>query len=333
VHASAASFNNEIGLPVTLLGAPDTTGAVVLEMGARFAGNITELCAIARPSIGVITHVGLAHAEHLGGPAGAAAVIGELIDALPAGGLAVLNADDEWTGALAARVPASVATVTAGHRGGDYRIEDVELDDELRPSFALNGQPVAVPLHGEHQAENAALALAVAHRGFDIPLDVAASSLGSVRPARWRLERHQAGNGVIVFNDAYNANPTSMGAALRALAQTATTGRRIAVLGDMLELGEHADEAHAAVGRHAVELEIDIVIGVGAGGHRIAGAASGAQVHTAPDAVAALRITIELVEPGDAVLVKASHAIGLETVAPGLLAHLDSRPTIRGSGS
>jgi UDP-N-acetylmuramoyl-tripeptide--D-alanyl-D-alanine ligase len=333
-YASPASYNNEFGVPITLLNTPAIATVVVVEMGERFPGDIKALCEIARPDIGVVTNVGLAHAEHLGGPAGAAEVIGELIDALPAGGVAVLNADDEWADALAARVPASVTTVTIGYAAGsDYRIEGVALDAELRPSFRLNGQPVSVPLHGEHQAENAALALAVAHRVFDIPLDVAASSLGSVRPARWRLERHQAENGVIVFNDAYNANPTSMGAALRALAQTVTTGRRIAVLGDMLELGAHADEAHAAVGRHVVELEIDIVIGVGAGGRQIAGAASGAQVHTAPDAVAALRIMIELVEPGDAVLVKASHAIGLETVAPGLLAHLDSRPTSRGSGS
>ncbi len=169
---------------------------------------------------------------------------------------------------------------------------------------------------------NAALALAVAHRAFAIPLDIAAESLGSVRPARWRLERHVADNGVIVLNDAYNANPTSMNAALRALAQTGTTGHRIAILGDMLELGRYADEAHAEVGVLASELGIDVVIGVGAGGDQIAAAAIGDDVHTAPDAVGALRIAIDTVEPGDAVLVKASHAVGLETVAAGLLEHL-----------
>jgi UDP-N-acetylmuramyl pentapeptide synthase len=124
----------------------------------------------------------------------------------------------------------------------------------------------------------------------------------------------------MVLNDAYNANPTSMDAALRSLAQTETVGRRIAVLGDMRELGPYAREAHAAIGRHAAELGIDIVIGVGAGGRQIADAAIGPQVLTAPDAAAALKTAIETAEPGDSVLVKASRAVGLETVAEGLLA-------------
>ena len=322
-YASPASYNNEFGLPITLLNTPAISKVVVAEMGERFPGDVKALCAIARPEIGVVTNIGLAHAEHLGGAAGAAEVIGELMDALPNGGLAVLNADDVWSRGLEARAPAGAATITVGFAAGaDYRIAGVELDAELRPRFELNGHRIEVPLHGEHQAVNAALALAVAHRAFEIPLDVAAQSLGSVRPARWRLERHVTDNGVIVLNDAYNANPTSMNAALKALAQTGTTGRRIAVLGDMLELGRYADEAHAAVGHYVSELGIDIVIGVGAGGSQIADAASGVQLHTAPDAVGALRIAIDAVAPGDAVLVKASHAVGLETVAAGLLEHL-----------
>jgi UDP-N-acetylmuramoyl-tripeptide--D-alanyl-D-alanine ligase len=322
-YASPASYNNEFGLPITLLNTPAISKAVVAEMGERYPGDIKALCDIARPEIGVVTNVGLAHAEYLGGAAGAAEVIGELIDALPAGGLAVLNADDVWSRALEARAPDGVATITVGFSAAaDYRIERVELDAELRPRFELNGQPVEVPLHGEHQAVNAASALAVAHRAFAIRLDIGVESLGAVRPARWRLERHVAGNGVIVLNDAYNANPTSMYAGLHALAQTGTTGHRIAILGDMLELGRYSDEAHADVGRLAAELGIDVVIGVGAGGSQIAGAAKGVHVYTAPDAVGALRIAIDAVEPGDAVLVKASHAVGLETVATGLLDHL-----------
>jgi UDP-N-acetylmuramoyl-tripeptide--D-alanyl-D-alanine ligase len=324
-YASPASHNNEFGLPITLLNAPAIVKVVVAEMGERFPGDVKALCEIARPGIGVVTNVGLAHAEHLGGAAGAAEVIGELIEALPADGLAVLNADDDWTRTLEARGPATAATVTVGlAAGADYRIEAIELDAELRPRFMLNGQRVEVPLHGEHQAVNAGLALAVAHRGFGISLETAASFLTAVRPARWRLERHVGENGVIVLNDAYNANPTSMSAALRALAQTETRGRRIAVLGDMRELGAYSDEAHAAVGREAAALGIDVVIGVGAGGAQIVAAANVPQSYTAADAASALEIANDTAAAGDAVLVKASRAVGLETVATGLLAHSGS---------
>jgi UDP-N-acetylmuramoyl-tripeptide--D-alanyl-D-alanine ligase len=273
----------------------------------------------------------LAHAEHLGGAAGAAEVIGELLDALPGTGVAVLNADDEWTPGLRARGPRSVTTMTVGKSAGaDYRIEAVELDAQLHPTFTVNGSRVTVPLHGEHQALNAGLALAVAHRGFGIPLDDAAAALGSVLPAPWRLEISRADNGVIVLNDAYNANPTSMDAALRALAQTGTKGRRIAVLGDMRELGRYAGDAHAEIGRHAAALEIDVVIGVGTGGQQIVDAARGPEVHAVADAAAALRLVGGIVASGDAVLVKASRAVGLEVVAAGLLARNGSIAPQRG---
>jgi UDP-N-acetylmuramoyl-tripeptide--D-alanyl-D-alanine ligase len=320
-YASPASHNNEFGLPITLLNAPADVNVVVAEMGERFAGDVKTLCEIAQPEMGVVTNVGLAHAEHLGGASGAAEVIGELIDALPNQGLAVLNADDEWAPALAARATrAGVEVVTVGRSArADYRIERVELDAQLHPAFTLREHRVVVPLHGEHQALNAALALAVAHRGFDIALDEAADSMRAARPAPWRLELHRTDDGVMVLNDAYNANPASMDAALRALAQAETSGRRIAVLGDMRELGTYADDAHAAVGRRASELGIDIVIGVGAGGRVIVDAARGPQVHLATDAADALRAVTELVAPADAVLVKASRAVGLEIVADRLL--------------
>ena len=320
-YASPASHNNEFGLPITLLNAPSDVSVVVAEMGERFAGDVKALCEIARPEMGVVTNVGLAHAEHLGGPAGAAEVLGELMDALPADGLAVLNADDEWTPTLAARAVGGAAVVTVGRSAGaDYRVEHVELDAQLHPAFAVRGHRVVVPLHGEHQVLNAALALAVAHHGFGIDLAAAAVSMAAARPARWRLELHRADDGVVVLNDAYNANPSSMEAALRALSQVQTNGRRIAVLGDMRELGPHADDAHATVGRRAGELGVDVVIGVGAGGRAIIDAADGPQVHAATDAADASRVLLDLVAPGDAVLVKASRAVGLEIVAAGLLA-------------
>jgi UDP-N-acetylmuramoyl-tripeptide--D-alanyl-D-alanine ligase len=321
-YASPASHNNEFGLPMTLLNAPADVNVVVAEMGERFAGDVAALAEIARPDTGVVTNVGLAHAEHLGGPEGAARTIGELIDALPAGGLAVLNADDEWTPFFSERAAGvGAAVVTVGRAAGaDLRIEGVELDAQLHPAFLLGGQRVVVPLHGEHQVSNAGLALAVAHRGFGIALDVAAASMAAARPASRRLELQRTDDGVVVLDDSYNANPTSADAALRALAQVATSSRRIAILGDMRELGPYADDAHAAIGRRAAELNIDIVIGVGAGGRLIVDATRGPAVHTAADAADALRIAVEIVEPGDAVLVKASRAVGLETVAAGLRA-------------
>ena len=334
-YASPASHNNEFGLPITLLNAPADVRVVVAEMGERFKGDIAALSEIARPETGVVTNVGLAHAEHLGGAPGAARAIGELIDALPSSGLVVLNADDEWTPWLAARAQGVGATVmTAGHSSSaDYRIVGLELDAELHPAFAVRGQPFVVPMHGGHQASNAVLALAAAHAGFGIALDAAAASIAQARPPRWRLELQRRDDGVVVLNDAYNANPTSLDAALRALAQFGTSGRRIAVLGDMLELGQYSDDAHASVGRRAAELNIDIVIGVGAGGRLIVDASDGPQARTAVDAADALRIAVEIVEPGDVVLVKASRAVGLEIVAAGLLSRPGSVASQRGARS
>jgi UDP-N-acetylmuramoyl-tripeptide--D-alanyl-D-alanine ligase len=319
-YASPASYNNEFGLPITVLNAPAETRVVVAEMGERFPGDVAALCAIARPDTGVVTNVGLAHAEHLGDLNGAAKVMSELLEALPAGGVAVCNADDEWTPRLTSA--AGVEVVTAGTAAdAEYHIERVEVDDHLRPSFSLRGTRFTVPLHGEHQAVNAALAIAVAHRAFGVELAAAAAALASARPARWRLELHTTSDGLTVLNDTYNANPSSMDAALRALASTPTEGRRIAVLGDMRELGVHSDDAHTAVGMRAGELRLDALVGVGAGGRIIATAAAATvpEVRTAPDAATALAMVREMAEPGDTVLVKASRAAGLDIVAAQLL--------------
>jgi UDP-N-acetylmuramoyl-tripeptide--D-alanyl-D-alanine ligase len=319
-HANPASYNNEFGLPVTLLNAPADTNVVVAEMGERFPGDVAALCAIARPGSGIVTNVGLAHAEHLGDLDGAAKVMSELFEALPAGGVAVCNADDEWTARLTAAD--GVDVVTAGTaETADYRIEQVVVDDHLHPSFSLRGRRFTVPLHGEHQALNAALALALADRVFGVDLETAAEAVAAARPARWRLELHTTPGGVTLLNDTYNANPASMDAALRALARTPTEGRRIAVLGDMRELGVHSEDAHTAVGVRAGELRLDALVGVGAGGRAIATAAAGtvADVRTAPDAATALDLLRQMAEPGDTVLLKASRAVGLELVAVHLL--------------
>jgi UDP-N-acetylmuramoyl-tripeptide--D-alanyl-D-alanine ligase len=324
-YANAESYNNEFGLPITLCNAPSSAGVVVTEMGERFAGDLKELCEIARPDTGLVTNVGLAHAEHLGGPEGVVAVLAELLASLPHSGTAVLNADDPATPKLVSASATLAKVVTVGdNAGADYRFGDVTLDEQLRPSFVLDGQRFTVPLRGAHQARNAAMAVAVAHSVFAMPLDEIALELAQAAPGRWRMELLESDSGTTVLNDAYNANPTSMEAALVALAhiELPAGARRIAVLGDMRELGAHHDDAHRAAGERTADLGLDVVVGVGVGGAAIASAAraGGIEVHVVADAREALALVAPLVRPGDAVLVKGSRALGLERVAEGLVA-------------
>lgn len=323
-HVSPGSFNNESGVPLALLGAEPGTDAVVLEMGARFAGDLTYLCAIARPQIGVVTNLGLAHAEFLGGPDGIARVKGELVDALLPGGLAVLNADDELTGKLAARTKARVITVGFS-ADADVRIADLLLDEELRPRFRLEtpwgALDVELDVRGEHQAVNAAMAAAVALE-LRVAPDGVATGLASGAGEAWRMELLRAPNGVLVLNDAYNANPSSMAAAIRSLGQLPTSGRRIAVLGEMRELGEHSAPEHAAVGRLVGASKVDVLVVVGHEGQSIAAGARRMrrllEIVEVPDADAARDAVRKLVRAGDVVLVKGSRAVGLERVARSL---------------
>ena len=323
-HANPESYNNEFGLPITLLNMPPTAGVVVTEMGERFPGDIAALCAIAVPTVGVVTNVGLAHAELLGGPEGAARAMAELLESLPESAVAVLNADDPQTHWLSTRAAARVVTVGTT-AAADRVVEDLRVDDDLRPSFVLDGTRFRVPLRGAHQALNAALAVVVAEELGLAPADIA-SALAHVQPSRWRMEIDVSAADVTVVNDAYNANPASMDAALHALARLPVAGRRIAVLGDMRELGPHADAAHAEVGRLASALGVDVVVGVGEGGAAIAAAARGATIHHADDAESALAVARNLVAPGDAVLVKASRALHLERVAAALLSDAGADP-------
>jgi UDP-N-acetylmuramoyl-tripeptide--D-alanyl-D-alanine ligase len=332
-HANAESHNNEFGLPLTLCNAPTSARVVVTEMGERFPGDLALLCDIARPQVAAVTNVGLAHAEHLGGFEGVANMLrAELLGALPADGVAVLNGDDPWTAHLSAGAGASVVTVGVG-ADTDYRISDVELDGQLRPSFRLQGARLRVPLHGGHHVMNAAMAATVAHKVFGMPFDDIAVALAGASTGKWRMELLETDDAITILNDAYNANPTSMEAALVALAHLPLPGRRVAVLGDMRELGRHHGEAHRAVGVRAAGLGLDVIIGVGAGGALIAETARtrGACVEIVEDAAAALECVDALVNRGDAVLCKASRAVGLEVVAEGLLAR--RRSDADGSGT
>jgi UDP-N-acetylmuramoyl-tripeptide--D-alanyl-D-alanine ligase len=319
-HASPESFNNEFGLPLTLLNASAAVHGLIAEMGERFPGDIALLCDIARPQYGIVTNVGLAHAEHLGGPEGVAAVLAELLEALPADGVAVLPADDPWTPWLRARTQARVVTVGLSE-SADERVHDVVVGPDLYAEFTLAGQRVRVGLRGGHQVVNAALAAITAREAFGLDLGIVAARLAAAEGSRWRMELLESPTGVLVLNDAYNANPTSMAAGLQALTQLDVVGRRVAVLGDMRELGAHSAEAHAAIGRLAAELGTEVLIAVGSRGADIAAAARGLgpEVRLAAHADEATAIVVSLVRPGDAVLVKASRALGLQTVADRLL--------------
>jgi UDP-N-acetylmuramoyl-tripeptide--D-alanyl-D-alanine ligase len=322
VHASLASFNNEAGLPLTLLNAPEGTEVIVAEMGARFAGNIRELAEIAAPEIGVITQIGLAHAEHLGGREGIATVKGELLEALPSTGVAVLNADCDRSPALAARTAARVVWVGYGTTS-DVRVSQVTLDPELRPRFVLESSAgraaVALSVRGAHQVHNAAQAAAVALE-IGVPLEDVVMGLAEAQGADQRMELVRTEDGIVVLNDAYNSNPTSATAALESLAALEVPGRRIAVLGEMLELGADSDAQHEALGALTAELGIDLLVAVGARAGRLAAGVSGRMpVVTVDDAAAASAALGGEVHAGDAVLVKASRAIGLERVADDLV--------------
>jgi UDP-N-acetylmuramoyl-tripeptide--D-alanyl-D-alanine ligase len=325
--APAGSFNNEIGLPLTALRCDASTRYLVAEMGARGAGHIAALCAIAPPTIGLVLNVGAAHLGEFGSQQLIAAAKGELVEALPPNGAAVLNADDPLVAAMAERTR---ATVTTFGRGGhaEVRASDVVLDDAARPSFVLltpEGRArVQLRGHGEHHVLNALGAAAVARvAGLDVD-DIAARLCSATPQSRWRMEVIDRADGVTVVNDAYNANPDSVRAALQALVTMGKGRRTWAVLGEMRELGAAAEREHAEIGRFAVGLGIDRVVAVGPGAHAVYRAATDERswsdaplfVDDVDDAVAVLRADLQA---GDVVLVKASRAASLERVALSLL--------------
>jgi UDP-N-acetylmuramoyl-tripeptide--D-alanyl-D-alanine ligase len=302
--ANERSFNNEQGLPVTILNAPDDTEALVLEMGMRGFGEITSLCEVARPEIGVVTSVGYSHTERVGGIDGVARAKREIVEALPKSGVAVLNADDERVALMAKHTGASV--LTFGFTG-EVRISDLQLDELARPSFTISTPwgtaAVQLMVSGEHMAMNAAAAIAVAG-SLGVDLDAAVAALASADVSGMRMEVMTLPSGAIVVNDAYNANPTSMRAALDAVAAMEGT-RRYAVLGEMGELDD-VTGGHHEVAQHAIKCGVDLI----AVGTDLYG------IRPTADPIGALGQLSE----GDVVLVKASRAAGLERVVADLLA-------------
>jgi UDP-N-acetylmuramoyl-tripeptide--D-alanyl-D-alanine ligase len=307
-HASERSFNNELGVPLTLVNAPDDTEVAVIEMGARGRGHIAELCAIARPTVGVVTTVELVHTELFGSLEGVADAKAELVEALPASGTAILNIDNLLVAAMEERTKADV--LLFGLHGGDVRAENVFVSRDLRPAFHLRtpwgDADVELAVRGAHNVGNA-LAAASAALVTGVDLAEVASALGEATTSPWRMEMTIAPSGAIVLNDAYNAGPASMEAALHALAHL-DAARRVAVLGPMAELGAHSVEAHRRVGELAVELGVAL-IAVGAPDY---GGTDVADVDAARDALGVLG-------PDDAVLVKGSRVAGLERLAARLL--------------
>jgi UDP-N-acetylmuramoyl-tripeptide--D-alanyl-D-alanine ligase len=328
--APAGSSNNELGLPVTILRADRATRFLVLEMGARGIGHIDYLTAIARPQIGVVLNVGSAHLGEFGSRDAIARAKGELVEALPvaaAGGLAVLNADDPFVTAMRTRTGARV--VTAGESAAaDVRAEAVELGPDGRARFELvttaSRMPVTLQLAGEHQVANALAAAAVALECGRRP-DQVAAGLSAARPqSRWRMEITERADGVTVVNDAYNANPESMRAALKTLAIMAKGRRSVAVLGPMAELGAAAGREHDALGRLAVRLDIAALIAVGEAARPIAQGAAlegswNGESEWVPDVESAIARLGEELRAGDVVLVKASRSAGLERIAAAML--------------
>jgi len=328
--APEKSFNNEIGLPLTVLRADERTRFLVLEMGASGIGHLTYLTDIAPPDVAVVLVVGHAHLEGFGGIEAVARAKAELVAGLAPGGVAVLNADDHRVLAMAAQAPGPVATFGTT-TGADVRAVDLRVDRAGRAAFTLDAgrvppvegdasrerAEVTLRLVGEHHVHNA-LGAAAAALAVGLPLaDVAAglSAADAISPHRMHVVERP--DGVTVVDDSYNANPDSMRAALRALAVLAGRERRsIAVLGEMMELGSDARTEHEALGLQVVRLNIDLTVVVGRGAHGIAAGAVregswGDEVVVVDDVDAAAELLEAELRPGDVVLLKASNGAGL----------------------
>lgn len=325
VHASPGSFNNEIGLPMTLLGAPHGAEWIVAELGARRKGDVALLCEVARPEVVVVTNVGVAHLEIFGSWEAIVEASAEPVEAIPPSGLAVLNADDPVVTGYASRCRGRVITFGV-HPSADVRAEDVVLDEAGVASFTIidgdRKQPVSLAVAGEHMVSNALAAAAVGLQ-LGVPIEACAAALGEARVSGWRMETFTTPGGVRVVNDAYNANPESMAAALKAARVIARDARLIAVLGHMAELGPIADEEHERLGELAARLRVERLITVGKDARLIA--VAGVREGVEPDNVAAyddpgdaLADVRTHAHPGDVVLFKGSRVAGLETLAEAL---------------
>ena len=306
--ASAKSFNNEIGVPLTLVNAPADTEVLVQEMGARGVGHIRSLCDIARPSAAVVTMVAEVHTSEFADIEEVARGKGELVEAVPVDGFVVLNGSDARVRRMAGLTEARVLTYGVS---GDIVAQRVGVDDELRARFRLSSPwgstDVQLGVHGVHQVGNA-LAAAAAGLAQGVPIEAVAQGLASAEVSPWRMELRRTSTGALVINDSYNSNPTALAAALHSLAAI-DAERRVAVLGLMAELGAASDDRHAEMGELADELGIEVVT-VDCPAYR-----TGIDLPTVDAALGALGA----LGPADAVLVKASRSAALDRLADRLL--------------
>jgi UDP-N-acetylmuramoyl-tripeptide--D-alanyl-D-alanine ligase len=326
--ATSRSFNNEIGLPLTVLRADRQTRYLVLEMGAAKPGDITHLVRVGRPQIGLVLNVGPAHVLTMGGIDGVAKTKGEMVRDLPAaaqGGSALLNADDERVAAMARQTRAAVTLYGTGADAA-VRARNVTLDAAGRASFTLHTPgaqaQVRLGLPGEHQVANALAAACAASAVGVQAMRIAAALSSAVPRSPGRFEVRERPDGVTVIDDAYNANPASTQAAIRTLATMAAGRRTIAVLGEMMHQAEGTIHYHEAIGALAGALGIDVLVAVGKGEGPDAMAAAarevGVSVYAVPDGAAAIDLLRETLRPADVVLVKASSMVGLSAVAAAL---------------
>lgn len=322
--ATPGSFNTEIGLPLTVLRADETTRYLVLEMGARHAGDIRYLTTLTPPRVGIVLNVGSAHLGEFGTRQAIGQAKAELVQALPEaadGGIAILNADDDIVAGMARHTTAAIITYGTGQ--ADIRAAGTHLIDGAA-RFTLHtpsgSVPVILRLLGAHQVHNALAAAAAAH-ALDMHTGSIAAALSSAEPrSPGRLQILQADGGITIINDAFNANPESTAAGLRSLAGYARPRRTVAVLGEMRELGPAAEAAHRDTGRLAADLGIDILITVGHGPMDTLGEAARTSpappaIHAAEDPDALLPMLRRLLQPGDVVFIKASRSVGLENFA------------------
>jgi UDP-N-acetylmuramoyl-tripeptide--D-alanyl-D-alanine ligase len=324
-HASPRSFNNEIGLPMTLLGAPPNTEVIVAEMGARRVGDVGLLCEVAQPQIVVVTNVGVAHLGIFGSWERIVEASAEPVRALDGEGIAVLNGDDPIVRGYAAQTPARV--IWFGAAGdADVRMDEMALGDDGRATFTLvadgDRETVKLGVPGEHMVPNA-VAAAACGMALGLTVTECAAALKGATVSAWRMETFTTSEGVVVVNDAYNANPESMAAALKAARWIARDGRLAAVLGHMAELGPITAQEHERLGELVVRVGVDRLITVGDQARMIHRAA--VREGQLPEDAAAYDTSEEALEdlrgwcrPGDVVLCKGSRVVGLERLAEAL---------------
>jgi len=322
VQASPGSYNNEIGLPLTLLGGGPETEVIVCEMGSRGIGHIADLCRVASPDVGIVTNIGIAHMELFGSLENITDAKAELVEGLAKNSTAIISADDPVVRTFGERTEARVLTYGRA-ADADVRADNLELSDRGFAHFELVhgghrvGAELAVP--GEHMVSNA-LAAVTAGIAFEVPLEEASAALRTARISSWRMETFVDPNGVVVVNDAYNANPMSMAAALKTARWMARGSRLVVVLGTMAELGAASLEEHERIGELAARLGVERVILVGREAEAIAVAAirEGVEpenVALYEDPAQALDDVMRWAGSGDVVLFKASRVVGLEKLA------------------